>query len=98
MLATYKQTVLDAVTEIKNAQTAYYENLTALQNKARALQNMRKAAELTQKKYENGLIEFSQVVRTQQNLITAEQDYIATNAQVLQKITAFYKAVAAPID
>ena len=97
-LANYKQTVLDAVSEIKNAQTAYYENRAAAQNKARALQNMRKAAQLTQKKYENGLIEFSQVVRTWQNLISAEQDYIAANAQILQNLTAFYKAVAAPID
>jgi outer membrane protein TolC len=97
-LAEYKQTVLDAVSEIKNAQTAYYENRSAAQNQASALQNMRKAAELTQKKYENGLIEFSQVVRTQQNLISAEQDYVAINAQVLQNLVAFYKAVAAPID
>jgi NodT family efflux transporter outer membrane factor (OMF) lipoprotein len=97
-LADYKQTVLDAVSEIKNAQTAFYENRAAAQNKARALQNMRKAAELTQKKYESGLIEFSQVVRTQQNLITAEQDYVAVTAQVLQNLTAFYKAVAAPIN
>ena len=97
-LAGYEQTVLDAVSEIKNAQTAYYENRDAAQNKARALQNMRKAAQLTQKKYENGLIEFSEVVRTQQNLIAAEQDYVTANAQVLQNLTAFYKAVAAPID
>lgn len=97
-LANYKQTVLDAVSEIKNAQTAYYENRSAAQNKALALQNMRKAAALTQKKYENGLIEFSQVVRTQQNLITTEQDYVAINAQVLQNLIAFYKAVASPID
>lgn len=97
-LANYKQTVLDAVTEIKNAQTAYYENLSALQNRARALQNMRKAAQLTQKKYENGLIEFSQVVHTQQNLIAAEQDFVAINTQVLQSLTAFYKAVAAPVN
>ena len=97
-LANYKQAVLDAVSEIKNAQTAYYENRSAAQNKASALQNMRKAADLTQKKYENGLIEFSEVVRTQQNLITAEQDYVAINAKVLQNLIAFYKAIAAPID
>lgn len=97
-LENYKQTVLDAVSEIKNAQTAFYENCAAAKNKARALQNMRKAAQLTQKKYENGLIEFSQVVRTQQNLISAEQDYVAANARVLQNLAAFYKAVAAPID
>ena len=96
-LTSYKQTVLDAVTEIKNAQTAYAENRSALQNKARALQNMRKTAQLTQKKYENGLIEFSEVVRTQQNLISADQDYVAINALILQNIIAFYKAVAAPI-
>lgn len=97
-LAEYKQTVLDAVSEIKNAQTAYYENRSAAQNQASALQNMYKVAELTRKKYENGLIEFSEVVRIQQNLISAEQDYVAINAKVLQNLIAFYKAVAAPVD
>jgi len=93
----YKQTVLDAVTEIKNAQTGYEEAIKSAQNQYNALVNMRKAVNLTRQKYENGLIEFSDVVTAQQNLIGAEQSYTAVKARIVQKKIAFYKAVAAPI-
>lgn len=96
-LENYKQTLLNAVTEIKNAQTGYEETIKSAKNQYNALVNMRTAVNLIRQKYENGLIEFSDVVTAQQNLITAEQSYTAVKAQIVQKKIAFYKAVAAPI-
>lgn len=96
-LENYKQAVLDAVTEIKNAQTAYDEAINSAQNQYRALVNMRNAVDLTQTKYKNGLIEFSDVVSAEQNLIAAELAYTAIRAQINQKKIAFYKAVGAPL-
>lgn len=93
----YKQAVIAAVAEVRNAQIAYRESVKSAQNQYRALQNMRTAVNLTQKKYENGLIEFSDVVTAQQNLIAAEQAYTAIRAQINQKKIAFYKAIGAPI-
>ncbi len=96
-LENYKQSILNAVAEIRNAQTAYAENKRVAENKFAALKNMQTAAELTQTKYKNGLIEFSDVMRTQQNLLTAQQEYVAATAQIMQSLIAFYKAIGAPV-
>jgi outer membrane protein TolC len=94
----YKQTVLNALTEIKNAMTAYQNALNGSKHKYQALQNMRTTMRLAQNKYDNGLSEFSDILTTQQNLITAQEDYTASRAEVLQNLIAYYKAVAAPIN
>ena len=94
----YKQTVLNAIAEIKNAQTSFKQNQIAADRKCAAVTNMQTAAKLTQQKYINGLIEFSEVARTQQNLLSAQQEYIASQAQILQSLVAFYKAIGAPVQ
>ncbi len=96
-LENYKQAVIAAVAEIKDAQNAYLEAVKSAQNQYRALQNMHNAVSLIQKKYENGLIEFSDVVTAQQNLISAERAYTAIRTKIIQKKIAFYKAVGAPL-
>lgn len=96
-LENYKQTLLAAVSEIKNAQTAYYEALQSMQHRYNALVNMRKVAQLTQRKYESGLTEFYVLAEAQQDLVAAEQAYVAARALILQKKTAFYKAIGAPV-
>ena len=96
-LANYKQAVLNAVAEIRNAQTAYHEAVKSAQNKYRALKDMRTAVDLTRTKYDNGLIEFSDLLTAEQNLIAAEQAYTAIRTQINQKKIAFYKAVGAPL-
>ncbi len=96
-LENYKRAVLNAVAEIRNAQTAYTTSKSSARNKYMAWRNMQTAAELTQKKYESGLGEFADVMRTQQNLITAQQDYVSAMAQTIQNLVAFYKAIGAPV-
>lgn len=96
-LENYKQSLLNAVAEIRDAQTAYDEAIKSAQSQYRALVNMRNAVDLMQTKYQNGLIEFSDIVTSQQNLIAAERAYTAIRTQILQKKIAFYKAVGAPL-
>lgn len=93
----YKQTVINAITEIKNAQVTYRENEIGADNKYRAWQNMRTAADLTAKKYKNGLAEFSDVMRTQQNLLSAQQDYVEARSAQIQSLIAYYKAIGVPV-
>ncbi len=93
----YRQAVINAVTEIKNAQVTYRENKIGADNKYRAWQNMRTAADLTAAKYKNGLAEFSDVMRTQQNLLSAQQDYVAARSAQIQSLIAFYKAIGVPV-
>ena len=96
-LENYKQAVLNAVAEIRNTQTAYTENQLKARRKYTAMLNMQTAAELTQTQYKNGLLEFAEVMRTQQNLVSAQQDYVAALAQTVQSLVAFYKAIGAPV-
>ncbi len=96
-LADYKKAVLEAVAEIRDAQTAYEAATVSAKNRFSALTNMRQAVKLKQKKYESGLIDFSDLVTAEQNLIAAEQAYTAVKAQILLKKTAFYKAIGAPL-
>ena len=47
---------------------------------------------LTREKYENGLVDFTDVATAEQNLLNAQTALAASNAEILQYITAFYKA------
>ena len=53
---------------------------------------MKNVMYLTKDKYENGLVEFTDVAIAEQNYLDAQNDYIDSNAEILQNITAFYKA------
>lgn len=97
-LENYKQTVLAALTEIKNASYAYLETLNGNKHKLNALHNMQKAVRLIKDKYDNGLIEFSEVLSAQQNLISAQENYVAGRANEWQNLIAYYKAVGAPLN
>ena len=47
---------------------------------------------LTQTKYKNGLVDFTDVATAEQNLLNAQNALIDSNAAILQNLTAFYKA------
>lgn len=88
----YNEAMITAVTEIKNAITAIeqaYKTNTYAQN---AFYKMRNIMDLTKNKYDNGLVEFTDVATAEQNFLTAQNALIASNAAILQYITAFYKA------
>lgn len=92
MLANYRQTLLSAVEDLNNAiiatQKEYQKNAylrNATYNMQQALTNMRK-------KYDNGLIDFSQLLQAEQNLLSAENSLAVSNGTLYQNIIAFYKA------
>ena len=53
---------------------------------------MQNILSLTYKKYENGLIDFTDVAAAEQEMLKAEIDFIESNSLILQNIVAFYKA------
>ena len=88
----YNEAMLTALMEIKNAIISIeqaYKNNKFLQS---SLYNMKNVMYLTKDKYENGLVEFTDVAIAEQNYLDAQNDYIDSNAEILQNITAFYKA------
>ena len=93
----YKNTVLQAASEVKNAMVSYQNDLRANSLQGKALDNVKKTLDYVLQKYENGLTEFSEVLTSQQNYITAENAFIDGKSQILKSEVAFYKASGAPI-
>lgn len=89
----YQSALLNAVEEIKNSMTAVdreYEKNTALQKSA---SSMKKVLSSMRTKYKEGLIEFSDLLSTEQRLLDAQNNLAASRGAVYQKIIGFYKAV-----
>lgn len=92
-LYTYQSVMLNAVNEIKNAissvENEYRKNM-ALRN---ATVDMKKALDALRIKYREGLIEFGDLLNSEQNLLATESNLIKSNGQIYENIISFYKAV-----
>ena len=92
-LLQYKQSIWDASQEISNAtnnvEKAYQQN----SQDYKALVSQQEVAELTNTQYQNGLVDFSSVLTAQQNLLTAQNSFISSNANIYSYIISFYKSV-----
>lgn len=89
----YKNTVTQAVNELKNIMTAYQNSLKINRQQALSVEAMSKTSKLKIKQYENGLTDFSDVLQAQQNYIAAENNYIDGKSNIYQNIAAYYKAI-----
>jgi len=96
-LLQYKQAILNAIGELKNSMVAYENSLKSHKQQNIALGNIKKATDLSRDKFENGLIEFSELLTMQQNLIEAQQKTTNTKADIWQNLIAYYKASGATI-
>ena len=89
----YKNTLLNAVGEIKDAMVsvdkAYQKNKSDYQS----VENMKKVMRYTLQKYRQGLIEFSDMLTAEQDLLKAQTELAAGNGAIYQSIIAYYKAV-----
>ncbi|MBQ8481820.1 MAG: TolC family protein [Alphaproteobacteria bacterium] len=97
-LEDYKQTVLKALSELKNAFSEYQSSVIAYRNKLKAQNNMQRVVDLTLKKYQNGMVKFSEVLDSEQNLTKAQEDTITARAQITKNVIAYYKSSGATID
>jgi len=97
-LENYKQAVLNALSELKNAFSNHEALLKAYASKQKALTNMEEVNRLMLKRYRSGLIKFSDVLSSQQNLIEAQNEVTNAKAQIAQSIITYYKVSGATID
>lgn len=88
----YNEAMLTALTELKNAITAIEQTYETNRYSKTSLNKMRTIMELTRNKYENGLIEFTDVAMAEQNYLNAQNTLVESNADILQNLTTFYKA------
>lgn len=91
-LENYRQTLLSAVEDLNNAITAAQKEATKNKYLKKATANMRTALNNIRRKYENGLVDFSQLLQTEQDLLAAENTLAVSNGALYQNIIAFYKA------
>jgi multidrug efflux system outer membrane protein len=91
-LQQYKQTVLNAVSELKNAMTAYLTEIAANRRYGKALNDMSEVVKQTQERYNSGITEFSELLTAEQNLLAAQDNYIDSKGRIFQNVIAYYKA------
>ena len=92
-LADYKKALLTAVSEIKTAGIAWETAEKSLAKQRAANNSMNRAVSALQKRYDRGLIEFSELLTMRQNLIESQNNVISAQAETLRQMIAFYKAV-----
>ncbi len=89
----YENTLLSAVEEVKNAAVSVrkeYERHNALE---RSVRNMRQVLTSMRDKYKEGLIEFSDLLASEQNLLEAQNNLTDSSGSIYLNIISFYKAV-----
>ncbi len=92
-LQLYKSGLLEASAEIRNAIVSLRRNQENNQSARQAQTAQAQVADLTLRKYREGLLSFSEVLTSQQNLLNSQNTLVASNAAVYQNIIAFYKAI-----
>lgn len=91
--ALYQASLLTAVADISNAMKGVSEEEIRNRSARSSMEATQEILDLSLQKYQNGLIEFSDVLTAEQNKLTAEQDYLQSNANVYLNVISFYKAV-----
>lgn len=93
-LARYEQTVLRALEETENALVTHArarERLTYLTESAAASS---RAAELARLRYENGVVDFLQVLDAERSLLQAEDQLAQSRTETATSLVSVYKALA----
>lgn len=94
-LGEYRKTVLSAVAEIKTSAESWKKAEITLYKKDQSVKELSLAVNNLQKKYDNGLINFSELLTMRQNLIQNQNEKIEAKANLLLHMVAFYKAIGA---
>ena len=92
-LYNYQKVLLAAVQDVRNAISAVekeYDKNEALQ---KAANNIKDVLENMKAKYKQGLVDFSDLLSSEQQLLDAQNNLVASRGALYQKIVAFYKAI-----
>lgn len=94
----YEQSILNGAGEIKNAMIGINTQTDRNQKLKASYEHANQATILTQDKYKNGLIEYSEVLKSEQDRISAQSDMIKSNGMLYQNLITFYKSVGGKFD
>ena len=91
-LLKYNETVLNALLELKTAITSVEQSYKSNASAFSSLKKLENILTLTKNKFDNGLIEFNELAKAEQDYLNAQNTLIETNASIIKNLTAFYKA------
>ena len=97
-LVNYEKTLLNATAELKNAITALDKEFEKNKSAIMAYQKMSEVSSLMWKKYMMGLVEYTDVLNSEQNRLEAQTNMINSNANLYKDIITFYKAIGGRYD
>lgn len=89
----YQNTLLTAVEEVKNATVSVRKEYERYQSLQRSVRSMQKVLVSMKDKYKEGLIEFSDLLMTEQNLLEAQNNLAESEGGIYRNVITFYKAV-----
>lgn len=94
----YEETVLLALEETENAMTAFVQEQVRRNALMSAAAEARRAVELAQTQYREGLSDFQAVLDSERIVATIEDDLASSDAAVATNLIAIYKALAGGFD
>lgn len=92
-LIQYRAAVLSALEEVENALIAYSEEQQRRHSLIAAAEAARKAVALSKAQYSSGLVDFKDVMETEQSLLTLEDELAQSNGTVSSNLVRLYKAL-----
>ena len=89
----YQNVLLNAAAEIKNAMVSVEQEYDKNNSSRSAVIAQKQVLDIMFEKYRSGLIDFSQLLTAEQDLLSSQNAMIASNAAIYQKLIGFYKAI-----
>ncbi|WP_320045409.1 efflux transporter outer membrane subunit [uncultured Desulfobacter sp.] len=92
-LIQYESAILSALEEVENALVAYVKEQIRLEHLTVAAEQARIAEDLAKKKYESGLVDFTTVLTSQQNVLSYESDLATSQGACVSNLIFLYKVL-----
>lgn len=90
---TYQQAVLTALEEAEGALVAYTQDQLAVQQQEEAVARVREVSRLSNNRLQSGLINLTDWLDSERQLISSEQSLLTSQTQVLLDMIRLYKAL-----
>jgi multidrug efflux system outer membrane protein len=92
-LAFYEKTVLSALEDAENAMVRYTKARLANQALSRAVASTRQSADIALELYRRGLVDFLNVLQSQQALYQVQDQFVQSRQEVSTDLVALFKAL-----
>jgi NodT family efflux transporter outer membrane factor (OMF) lipoprotein len=92
-MASYRKTILGALSDVERSFTAYREQQQFLQSSFSAVEKDRRARAVAQERYQNGLTSFIEVLNADRTLYASQAQAVKARADASQDLISVYKSL-----